>query len=174
MPLGEERVPLELVQAVRFTFYCSSLFSLSQSSRICLTSHCKHKGRNFRGPRTVDVYMSREPGDGTEIWVLICERNRCCIAAAARHGKTSGCFRTHRNNLTPAHLARTAADVETHPGLVETLEKHYVFLNIKRFPSCSPFKPTISFITSVFVNRSKLCLQRNQVWKAKRRISVKI
>lgn len=39
----------------------------------------------------------REPGDGTEIRVLICERNRCCITAARHHTQTpSGCLSLER------------------------------------------------------------------------------
>lgn len=52
-----------------------------------------------------DVYMSREPGDGTEIWVLICERNHRCIAAARHHTQTpSGCLSPDGEDLTPAPL----------------------------------------------------------------------
>lgn len=59
--------------------------------------------RTSEGRGLGDVYMSREPGDGTEIWVLICERNHRCIAAARHHTQTpSGCLSAEGEDLTPA------------------------------------------------------------------------
>jgi len=73
--------------------------------------------------------VSQEPGDGTEIWVLICERNHCCIAAARHHTQTpSGCLSPDREDLTPAHLT------EIHE---EPLVLYKVVVNVK---SCLLFE----------------------------------
>ena len=56
--------------------------------------------------------MSGGPGDGTEIWVLICERNHRCIAAARHHTQTpSGCLSPPEGeDLTPAQLRELRED----------------------------------------------------------------
>lgn len=51
-----------------------------------------------------------EPGDGTEIWVLICERNHRCIAAARHHTQTLDA--SHQKEKT-SHLHNSAKHVKT-------------------------------------------------------------
>lgn len=85
--------------------------------------------------------MSRGPGDGTEIRVLICERNHRCIAAARHHTQTpSGCLSPVGEDLTPAHLKEVHRNID-----------FFFFFGIYFFPSKTFFVTTNSAFVTIKV-----------------------
>lgn len=104
--------------------------------------------------------MSRGPGDGTEIRVLICERNHRCIAAARHHTQTpSGRLSPDGEDLTPAHLK------EVHGNLVFCF-CFFCFLSIYFFHTeLSLLVPTVLLSPLWFYSVLPLAQERKSVVK---------